>query len=585
ADFVKNDGGHLYLLADGRFQILDGWPAEQTHRIASVPIEGLPRRMYVHDDHAFVYSSLGGQAGGGWDPWRQGDGECSYGYDCDFTGDGMPLKVTVLDIADRSAPQLVRELVFSASYLNSRRIGRAVHTVVVSGPFMPIIETFPYALCDRRWNDPPTPQEIVAAFELLYEQNRQQIVQAAAQAVPQLTDTRHGEGGPQVERRPLIDCGQLWESGIMDGNSLVSVASQTIDGAGELSSSTIISRAGALYSSAGALYLAPRHYRHGMDGLWFADELAEAAEATTIHKLTLQNDPPSSAYAASGVVKGRVLNQFSLGEHEGHLRIATTTGHLPSPDVHSTVSVLRQEGEALLVTGQVDRLAPSEDIRAVRFLGERGYVVTFKKTDPLFVLDLGDVQAPRVAGELHIPGFSTYLHRLDDGHLMSIGYDAEEQGDFAYFQGIQLQIFDVRDMADPQLAHREVIGTRGSTSDAATNHMAFTYFRARQALALPIAICEGGAGGRFGDRLTFSGLLVYRATADEGFTLLGRVAHEEPDGQSASGRCSSWWTRSSSKVKRSVFLEDYVFSISDEKVKVNHLDRLEQELAEVDLLR
>jgi hypothetical protein len=142
ADFVKNDGGYLYVLADGRFQVIDAWPAAQAHPIASFPLEGTPKKMFVHADTAVIYSSLGYiQAQMPWDPYLDYYGpvvqpgyqgqECTYGYDCDFTGDGRQLKITVLDLSDRAAPTLVREVVFSGSYLNSRRVGDAVHTAVV----------------------------------------------------------------------------------------------------------------------------------------------------------------------------------------------------------------------------------------------------------------------------------------------------------------------------------------------------------------------------------------------------------------------------------------------------------------------
>lgn len=178
-----------------------------------------------------------------------------------------------------------------------------------------------------------------------------------------------------------------------------------------------------------------------------------------------------------------------------------------------------------MVKGMVDHLAPGEDIRSARFYGDVGFVVTFKKTDPLYTIDFSEPEAPRVRGELKIPGFSTYMHMIDEGHVMSIGYDADDQGDFAWFQGILLQIFDVTDLDAPTLTHKEVIGTRGSASDAATNHLAFNYFTQRGLLGIPMVICEGGSGGDFGDTMTFSGLLVYKVDPGAGFTSVGGVPH------------------------------------------------------------
>ena len=277
-----------------------------------------------------------------------------------------------------------------------------------------------------------------------------------------------------------------------------------------------------------------------------------------------------------------------MDEFEGYLRIATTTGRAPAASTHSTVSVLEEIEGRLDVIGQVDNIAPTEDIRSVRFDGLKGFIVTFKKTDPLFTLDLSEPTAPEIRGELKIPGFSTYMHLLDDDHLLSIGYDADDQGSFAWFTGILLQVFDVGDLANPTLAHREVIGTRGSTSDAATNHLAFNYFRPRQLLALPIVVCEGAeGGGNFGDTVTFSGLMVYRANAEAGFELIGGIPHESLQGQEPDDTtrfsCSNWWTRSNSQVKRSIFMDDYIYSVALDQIDVSHVDDLEHPVARVSL--
>jgi hypothetical protein len=279
------------------------------------------------------------------------------------------------------------------------------------------------------------------------------------------------------------------------------------------------------------------------------------------------------------------LNQFAMDEHDDHLRIATTTGHVPSPDVHSTLSVLGEDDNELVVVGQVDDVAPTEDIRSVRFNGDVGFVVTFKKTDPLFVFDLSDADAPRIRGELKIPGFSTYMHLMDENHLLTIGYDADDQGDFAWFTGVQLQIIDVSDLEDPRLIHKEVIGTRGSTSEATTNHLAFNYFRSRDLLAIPMTICEGGgSGGSYAHEMTFSGLLVYEVTVDAGFSQLGGVPHVQPQsGPDYWSACGNWWTNSNSLVQRSVFMESFVYSIAREKINVASVGDLSNVLVSIDL--
>jgi len=235
--------------------------------------------------------------------------------------------------------------------------------------------------------------------------------------------------------------------------------------------------------------------------------------------------------------------------------------------------------------GIVDHIAPEEDIRSVRFDGNLAFVVTFKKTDPLFVIDVSDPEAPVIKGELKIPGFSTYMHLMDDGHLLSIGYDADDQGSFAWFKGIQLQVFDVTDAENPSLLHKELIGTRGSTSDAATNHLAFNYFKPKDLLAIPMVVCEGGGdGGMYGTQMSFNGLLVYNVTVADGFTKLGGIPHSEPQTyDDPYGTCGNWWSSSNSTVKRSIIMDDFVYSVAMDKIEISAITDLQNPIAAVAL--
>ncbi|XXY17650.1 beta-propeller domain-containing protein [Sorangium sp. So ce216] len=578
ADFIKNDGEHVYLLAHGQFQIFDAWPAADTHRVAAVEIEGEPKKLFVHEERALVYSSLSPSSG---ELPYYSSGECTYGYDCEFTGDGTPLLITELDISELSAPTVVRTLKFSGSFINARRIGSTVHTVVSSPePVVEGLSTWPEGLdicaLSEQGVTPATVATVNAAFEELVEKNLALIDAAPLDLqLPAVEDTlfRDGEAVPRADD-PFEGCASFYVSHTGDGQSFLSVVSTELGG-DALGQTTVVGKPGAVYATSESLYIASRH-QYGSTYGWFYADAAATPDATTIHRFALSERAEPSAYLGSGVVKGRVLNQFALSEHKGYLRVATTTGHLPDPDVHNTVASLKQEGGELVVKGMIDHLAPGEDIRSARFYGDVGYVVTFKKTDPLYTLDFSLPEAPRVRGELKIPGFSTYMHMIDAGHVMSIGYDADDQGDFAWFQGIMLQIFDVTNLDEPKLTHKEVIGTRGSSSDAATDHLAFNYFAQRGLLGLPMVICEGGDGGEFGDTMTFSGLLVYKVDVDQGFASLGGVPHPLPDtgADPSAVSCGSWWSRASSFVKRSVFLEDHVYSVSADEIRVAHINDL-----------
>jgi hypothetical protein len=267
-----------------------------------------------------------------------------------------------------------------------------------------------------------------------------------------------------------------------------------------------------------------------------------------------------------------------MDEQDGVLRVATSSGWVPEPNVSSNLLTLAEQNGKLAPLGSIGGIAPSEDIRSVRFDGTRAFVVTFKKTDPLFVFDLTNPAAPSMLGELKIPGFSTYMHPMDQNHLLAVGFDADDHGDFAFFDGIQIQIFDVSDLSNPLLLHKTTIGTRGSTSEGLTNHLAFNYFPSKGVLALPMTICNGGDDGVYGDTLSFSGLMVFDVSLDTGIKEHGRMPFVNTDDVIASYggsvSCNNWWASSTSDVKRSIFMDDYAIGISDTAYQVAPLSDL-----------
>ena len=182
-------------------------------------------------------------------------------------------------------------------------------------------------------------------------------------------------------------------------------------------------------------------------------------------------------YKNSGKVAGEILNQFSMDQYKGYFRIATTQGQWGKSS--SNVFVLNDKLE---VVGKVENIAPKERIFAVRFMGDTGYVVTFEQTDPLFVLDLADPKAPKITGELKIPGFSTYLHPVTDTLLLGIGQNGNERGTVP---GIKLSLFDVSDPAKPKEIDKLVIEGNCS-SEAMNNHKAFMVYPEKAIFGIPV---------------------------------------------------------------------------------------------------
>jgi uncharacterized secreted protein with C-terminal beta-propeller domain len=270
-----------------------------------------------------------------------------------------------------------------------------------------------------------------------------------------------------------------------------------------------------------------------------------------------------------------------MDENNGVLRVASTRGWVPDATVTSYVTTYGDQTGTLTQLGQIGNVGTGEDIRSVRFDGDRGFLVTFKKTDPLFVFDLKDATAPKLLGELQIPGFSTYMQPLDTNHMLAIGFTADDQGSYAFFNGIQIQIFDVTDLANPTLQWKTVIGTRGSNSEALTNHLAFNYFAPKKMLALPITVCEGGGNGSFGTNMTFAGLMAFDISLDTGIKEHGRLPFLDPSTVAAGTDCGTWWTSSKSLVKRSIFMDDYIYGMSDAQLRVAALSSMSSVLQSV----
>jgi hypothetical protein len=549
ADIVKTDGRYVYFSINGALRIVEALKP----RVVSVTrLSGHVRELFVEGDRAVVYTASG-------DSGKR----CTYGYDCIFAGDNTATRITVLDISNRAAPRTVRQIDFSGSLMAARRVGRTVHTVIADGdPAVPLYSTWPDGLetCGTQ------EASVRARFARLKAENERKII--ASTWFPTIREKG-------VEKAL---CGGLLRTAFSDGQSFTTVASFDLgDDASPPVTATLQSRPGAVFASAGALYLSVAHQKRAL-GRWYSF-YPSVGEVSEIHKFRIGESPRDTRYVGSGVVPGHVLNQFAMDEWYGYLRVATTKGRVPDPQVESVLSILAQaDGGNLVRVGAVEKIAPGEDIRAVRFDDDRGYVVTFKKTDPLFVMDLYQPDHPAILGELKIPGFSTYMHRIDPEHLLSIGFDAVDHGNFAYFDGVILQLFDVKDATDPKLVFKEKIGTRGSSSEAATNHLAFNYFADRGMLAIPMTVCEGGGDGRNGGDLTFSGLLVYDVSVEKGFTRLGGVDHG-----TRGVSCNVWWSKADSAVKRSVFLDDLVYSIAADRVKVQRLGHFGTDVADISL--
>ncbi len=334
---------------------------------------------------------------------------------------------------------------------------------------------------------------------------------------------------------------------------------------------------GEVYVSQENVYLASLYYSY-----WFSDPDNERPEATTVHKISIQGDVIE--YVARGEVPGKINDQFSMDEHEGYFRIATTEGRLGrmTSDSKNHVFVLDQN---LAIVGRLENLAPGEKIYSSRFMGDRCYLVTFKKIDPFFVIDLSNPTNPHVLGKLKIPGYSDYLHPYDENHMIGLGKETveAEEGNFAWYQGVKLSLFDVTDVTNPVELSKYVIGDRGTTSEALYDHKAFLFSRSNNLLIIPITLAKidpdkypnGIPPNTRGD-IVWTGACVFSLTIEGGFQPRGGISHANDIPEGDYGGWSYY------SVRRSLYIEELIYTISESLVKINRMDDL-AEIGELEL--
>jgi uncharacterized secreted protein with C-terminal beta-propeller domain len=304
---------------------------------------------------------------------------------------------------------------------------------------------------------------------------------------------------------------------------------------------------------------------------------AVKAQRTVIHRVSIEKG--DIEYVASGEVPGYVLNQFSMDEHNGYFRIATTTRHVDwaTKKVTSSNHIFVLDMN-LNIVGKLENLAPGERIYSARFLGDRCYLVTFKKVDPLFVVDLENPIAPRVLGELKITGYSDYLHPYDEKHLIGIGKEtiAAEEGDFAWYQGVKISLFDVSNVSEPKEIAKYEIGDRGTESPVLKDHKALLFDKAKSLLVLPVLVAEIEENHPYGvppwvrGDYVWQGAYVFEVSPEKGLIHKGKITHLENSVNPETGYHFSF----SYAVKRSLYIDNVLYTISDKKVKMNNLESL-----------
>ena len=577
ADIVKTDGEYIYIVSGGNLTIVKAYPPEEARVLSKISLTGGIAGIFVNSDKLAVFETEYGvyplyegeivydvsissaevteSAEVDETPSAPSQTDGSTGKDDDdenrtSTNGSEPVNgstpeqpskiepiaydppttsIKVYDISDRANPVLTRSFSVDGDYVSSRMIGDYVY--VISTQYTVFIETDVFL--PRVHSDNET--EAILPDDIYYYN---------------MSDSSY---------------------------SFTSIIALNIQNDAQAPThETILMGAGStIYVSQSNIYLTfPNH-------AWQENETMK----TSVQRVKI--DEQSITFAAQGEVPGYILNQFSMDEHNGHFRIATTVYRytwrtfsdelaLEEAQDMNNVYVLDMN---LNIVGELEDLAPGEQIYSARFMGDRLYMVTFRNIDPLFVIDLSNPTAPTVLGQLKVTGYSGYLHPYDENHIIGIGketeYDAE--ADFAWYQGVKISLFDVSDVSNPVEIAKYEIGDRGTDSPILYDHKALLFDAEKNLLVIPVLVAEMDPTQYEGDvpdwaygESVWQGAYVLDISLD-GLTLRGRITHIEDNADMTKRDYyySYYYT-----VQRSLYIENVLYTISSMKVKMNNLETL-----------
>jgi hypothetical protein len=514
-DIVKTDGERVVAVTDSRLVYIDidenGRAAE---RRGSVSLNSgndngfmYGQELVLAGDRVFVIAQHEGLA-----EFSPGDVVVdSNDAESSFVGESLPTEpfpssgfgsqrtvIIEIDISDPDAPRIDNTLNLEGRYVSARVIGDTAR-VVVSTPPRELGFVYPSGADSE---------------ERATETNRELVRETTVEDwLPDYTFT--GSDGTSGQGH-LVDCDNVHAPGEFAGFDMLSVVTLSTDESlsAPVDTTSVMATGETVYASGDRLYVATNEWSPPTTdeqdrGVW------EDSYQTGIHRFSLPADA-GAVYEASGVVDGHLLNQFSMHDQAGTFFVATTTGTPWSSESSvSQIVSMRPNGDRLEQVGQVGGLGQGEQIFSVRYVADTAYVVTFRRTDPFYVVDLSSPTDMVVRGELKIPGVSTYLHPISDSLVLGVGQDADQNG---FQTGSKVSLFDVSDPADPR--ELDVWTMPDSGSDAEFDHRAFLWWDATSTAVLPLV--------SWNDQ--FAGAVVLNVTAD-GIEEQGRVSHVTGDEQ------------------------------------------------------
>lgn len=499
-DYVKTDGSRILTMTRGTFTYVDIDGDDATVR-GSLNLGHNTQEMLVVGDTAYLFGTSYGEEEfmiAEDDAVSSGDAEAEFADDdvartSPAPFNGPSVKIIELDISNADAPKITSTLNVEGFYLSSRKIGNNI-SVALQSDQHDLGFVFPQGNkgeeTAERFN-----KEIINETEI-------------SDWLPSYSLNTGGD----TTSGQLTDCANVHAPADFAGFGSLSVL--TIDGGEGLDvpgAASVLASGQNVYASTNSIWISTNQW---YDWSTFDDDQradAEASYTTQIHGFSIGEQTPQ--YLTSGSVRGHLLNQFSLSEFDGVLRVASTDGTMwgRQQDSESFVTTFAIEEDGLVQLGQVGEMGKGEQIFAVRFVGEVGYVVTFRQTDPFYTVDLSDPANPEVLGELKITGFSGQLHPLGPDHVLGIGQEATNEGRTT---GAKVTLFDVSDLANPTDVANWTVDN--SWSDAQWDHKAFLWWPQENLAVLPVQNWQE----------QFFGAVAFRIDLDEGtISEAGRIEH------------------------------------------------------------
>ncbi|VVB84136.1 Beta propeller domain protein [uncultured archaeon] len=575
-DFVKNDGKYIYVLAQNKLVIVDAFPAAQANTLSTIELEGRPRDIFVNGDRLIVFT--------------EDDSQAMVFPEYDYRP--MPRYTTktnaiIYDISDRKKPVQVSNFSINGNYFQSRMIGDYVYFIVKDNVYyyndfvdVPAIRRGSVKIMspDVYYFDNPEQNFVFHTIasvniksdkinaksfmmgysdNLYVSENNIYITYRKNQPVPYYNAQNEERFYKVVV--PLLP---------KDAQDKIIVIRDTTG----LSSSEKWDNISSIMEDTYNKMTESEKQEYTTNVQKASEEyetkLAQERDRTVIQKININKG--DIEYMAKGEVPGSLLNQFSMDESGENFRVATTsqiwTGM--GSKQYNNVYVLDKN---LGITGKLEEIAKDERIYSTRFIGNRLYMVTFKRMDPLFVIDLTDPKNPKVLGELKIPGFSDYLHPYDENQIIGVGKETgDNQWGGTSIKGVKLSQFDVSDVSNPKQLDKYEIGASGTDSEALQDHKAFLFDRKKNLLVIPVREVKDTPGyyqGNYMQRV-WQGAYVFNLTLEDGFKLRGKISHLDDLEQDI------YWWNSPSAVRRSMFMDDVVYTVSARKIMMNSLNNL-----------